>query len=423
MKKRFLTLLFSVLILACSKKDMEIEYSNKRAGHPINNTEQPAPNPNPDPNPNPTPEPTPEPEPESNPATCTGVASADGFIENWDDEKTHGKTPHISPCWTQESIADSQKWVRKHNGSYNTTSGSYVVELFQNNNDWLFRELSFEKNKYEITIKVARMSSMYQPLLNVKLGKSASASAMTTEIVAPTIITGISGGGKNWQTIKAQFDIPSAGNYVIGLNINSLNIHQTCYIDDISIRKVTNVKCDETSSFTENFDQGYELSSDANPYLDIKDQSQCWGGYSYNPFLAVQSGWALARKDNRPRFSYIASHSGEYFSTITDRQSWLYRAVKLEAGKTYKFSVWVKTYPNSSLVRKFQVSLASDSSKSALENGRQIIPLQNITNTDYVEQKNTFGVSTSGVYYIGIYGDAMGTNNYIAIDDISLTED
>lgn len=422
MKKIAFFLLVSAMIGACSKKEIDVEYSNRLSGQPINGGGiSPIPNPSPNPNPNPNPSP-------SNPTECRNIASANNFSENWENSVEHGENPSISACYSQENITGMGRWERRHRGLV-SFSGFYAITLRNGQNTWIFRPFVFEQGKYRITLRVARETQSNSPKIQIKYGNEAKSSAMMSEIQSVMDITSnyVNTQQRGWTTIEKDIDF-QAGTHFIGINVNSVNDNNTTLIDDFSIRKlnpseVAGVNCSEETSISLNFDSGYFVkNSDTNPYNDISHQNKCWKTFVEQSWTAQPVGWDIAKTDTRPRFIAHSAKSGDFYLVATNKKCWMARPIKLEAGKNYKFSVWAKQIPASSSSNAYlEVSLATENSLNSLKNGQKIIPYKQISNRNYEEQTASFSVSQNGVYYIGIYGDAMNTANYLAIDDISLT--
>lgn len=111
------------------------------------------------------------------------------------------------------------------------------------------------------------------------------------------------------------------------------------------------------------------------------------------------------------------AHTGDWYAYLNwDSDQWMYKAVTLEAGETYEFSLFYRT--DGATGFSFEVSYGTEANPGAMQN--EIFPLAAVENESYLDLLETFVCNTSDTYFVGIHGIADNNPWYLTIDDIKL---
>jgi hypothetical protein len=109
-------------------------------------------------------------------------------------------------------------------------------------------------------------------------------------------------------------------------------------------------------------------------------------------------------------------HSGSWYVYQTYNTSkWMYKQVSLTIGVTYTLSLWAKQDYTSGC----QIKAMAGTSATSAGMTSSIIALSNVGST-YTQYTGTFVPSSTGTYYIGIYGTLTYDPWYMTVDDITL---
>ncbi|MCL4283438.1 MAG: fibronectin type III domain-containing protein, partial [Flavobacteriales bacterium] len=98
---------------------------------------------------------------------------------------------------------------------------------------------------------------------------------------------------------------------------------------------------------------------------------------------------------------------------------WLFRAVALTGGTTYRFSAYARQDGATSANASLTLAYGTSASAAAMTN---VVATQGLVNGNYQLVQGDFTPATTGTYYIGIKGTINSSPWYISLDDISLEE-
>lgn len=98
---------------------------------------------------------------------------------------------------------------------------------------------------------------------------------------------------------------------------------------------------------------------------------------------------------------------------------WMFRPLQLEANKHYRVSLWARQDKSSSSYANIKICYGTTASAAEMTN--TILNTTGITNGNYQNLVGTFSPSSSGVFYLGIYGTISTSAYYLSVDDISIS--
>lgn len=158
----------------------------------------------------------------------------------------------------------------------------------------------------------------------------------------------------------------------------------------------------DTFPFFEGFESGYTHNTHV-----AGDWDQLLGGTTTKYWTANNT---LTNYNRRPRNGAWNAFL-EYGSNAT-----LVRPIELQAGLTYTIEFYARQDASSGA--SIQAKLGNAPSLAALTTN--ITSKIDLVNGDYQKIDGIFSVQTSGIYYIGIQGEATFTPWYISLDDITI---
>lgn len=91
----------------------------------------------------------------------------------------------------------------------------------------------------------------------------------------------------------------------------------------------------------------------------------------------------------------------------------------LEAGKTYIFSFRARCH-NDYYTEKIAAYIGSEN--TAEDMTETIVPVSNVTETDFKEFSGSFTPSATGTFHFGIHGCSDAGSYFLWLDDISINE-
>lgn len=138
----------------------------------------------------------------------------------------------------------------------------------------------------------------------------------------------------------------------------------------------------------------------------------CWSQESEAGAKVWMANNTLTNYNRSPR-------SGSWNAYLEYNNSdWMFYDLQLELGKTYQLEFYARQDETSGAT----IGAAFGTAASSASMTNIIIPNSAVTNGNYQKFEGTFTPTTSGVYYIGIYGETNFDPWYISIDDISIYE-
>jgi len=204
-------------------------------------------------------------------------------------------------------------------------------------------------------------------------------------------------------------------------------------------------------------DNPYSLSGlTSNTSYDYYVRSDCGGGdysswvgpYSFNTncaeysvpyFEGFESGYAdgatiagcLTQQSIAGTATWMANSSntnynrtprtGSFNTTlIYSNSDWIFIPISLTAGKTYEISLFARQDGSTTSNASITISYGTSASAAGMTNS--IVALTGLTSGNYQEISGEFSPSSTGIYYVGIFGAINGTPWYISLDDISIVE-
>ncbi len=130
--------------------------------------------------------------------------------------------------------------------------------------------------------------------------------------------------------------------------------------------------------------------------------------------------WTVINNNGGNTWDHNSSQEARYtYDSNQAADDWLVTsAIRLEAGKTYKFSIKTRA---DGYTERIEVKLASSNTATALSNGTSVIAAQNVTNENYYTLSNDqVSVSTTGNYYFGIHCISIADQWHLYVDDLDI---
>ena len=113
--------------------------------------------------------------------------------------------------------------------------------------------------------------------------------------------------------------------------------------------------------------------------------------------------------------------TGSFNATlIYSNSDWVFIPISLTAGKTYEISLFARQDGSTTSNASMTISYGTSASAAGMTNS--IVALTGLTSGNYQEISGEFSPSSTGIYYVGIFGAINGTPWYISLDDISIVE-
>ena len=380
------------------------------------------------------------------------------------------KQDSVVQGWIQQSESGGSVWKANstNTGSNRTPyAGSWNATLYYNNTDWLFTYIRLEEGKQYRISMMARQDYANTSYANIRacLGKAATGDSMTT-ILAETSLT-----NGDYQLLTDTFRVAESGVYVLGIRGYINNTPYYLSLDNIRVeenkpRTITFLSGEhgslstnkatayagDTVTLIPDMDEGYTLSrllttpavrTIDNTHFIMPDEDLTIG-LEAQPFVtlpffegfeegntqgAAIAGWlqqsisgdsvwqANSTFTNYGRTPHTGSWNAVLYKNNTD---WMFRYVALEAGKTYRLSMYARQssfYENyTSIQACLGTTAAADAMKTKIFSGKRV------ASGDYQLLTDTFRVAESGVYALGIYGYISSSSTYMSFDDIRLSE-
>lgn len=132
------------------------------------------------------------------------------------------------------------------------------------------------------------------------------------------------------------------------------------------------------------------------------------------------SKWVAKNKVINPSPLHIPKTGNWNAYLNSTNKTWLFIPVELTAGVSYTFQMYAR-YSNQNNNASISIHYGENANSSSMAN--IIVDTTPLTHLDYQKLRGDFTPTTSGVYYVGIYGKAMSnTFGYLSIDDIKIIE-
>ncbi|MCT4640040.1 MAG: choice-of-anchor D domain-containing protein [Bacteroidales bacterium] len=141
----------------------------------------------------------------------------------------------------------------------------------------------------------------------------------------------------------------------------------------------------------------------------------------YNNYAALSAPWSTSESYKwlvlkNSTYDTKRAHSGNWFVYLKKSSTtWMFREVTLEAGKTYKLSLWA----NQSALAGVNLTAAIGTAANEAAMTTNIIPSTSISR-NFKNITGTYTAASDGTYYIGIKGEVPLASEYLVIDDIKL---
>ena len=389
------------------------------------------------------------------------------FFEGFENGNTQDS---VIQGWLQQSEYGDYAWRGNSNINYNRTpyAGNYNTMLFRGNTDWLFTYIRLEAGKQYRISMMARQDGSNTSYANIRacLGKAATKDSMTTTIIAQKAIT-----NGEYQTLTDTFRVAESGVYALGIrgyihtNSNYLSLdnirvdenqsHTITVLSSehssLSVNKTT-AYAGDTVMMTASIDEGYTLHRlsgapavrriddtrfimpdedltigiDAQPitslpFFDGFEEGNTQGAAIAGWLQQSISGDSVWQANSTFTNNGRAPHTGKWNATLyKDNTDWMFRYVPLEAGKTYRFSMYARQSYGTAYYTSIHAYVGNtalgDSMKIRIFSGKQVL------HGDYELLTDTFRVADSGVYALGICGYLNINGYYLSIDNIRLSE-
>ncbi|MCK5774918.1 MAG: T9SS type A sorting domain-containing protein [Bacteroidales bacterium] len=132
-------------------------------------------------------------------------------------------------------------------------------------------------------------------------------------------------------------------------------------------------------------------------------------------WICDADGW-LAGEGNQSHGR--ESHSGDWYAYINwESDDWMYKEMNLEAGKSYAFSLWVKTDGNPGFY--FETKWGTGTNPADMQH--ILFPVTPLDNDTYQEVEMNFTSAQTGLFYLGIHAIADTDPWYLCVDDILIS--
>ena len=390
------------------------------------------------------------------------------FFEGFENGNTQDS---IVQGWLQQSENGDQLWCANSIYSYNNRApyaGNWNANLYQGNTDWLFTYIRLEAGKQYRISMMARQAGNNPSYAKIRacLGYTATKDAMTTTILAETSF--IDG---DYQLLTDTFSVATTGVYALGIRgyINSWTSNlslDNIRVDEnkprtisilpnehgsLSVNKPT-AYAGDTVTLTTTFDAGYTLHrlpcTSAIHYIDgtrfIMPDEDLTIGLEAQPFVtlpffdgfengntqgAAVAGWlqqstsgdSVWQANSTFADNGRAPHTGSWNAVLyCNNSDWMFRYVALEAGKTYRLSMYARQSYSRANYTSIQAYLGTTAAANAMNT--KIFSSKQVVSGDYQLLTDTFRVAESRVYALGIYGFLSSSGFYMSFDDIRLSE-
>ena len=367
--------------------------------------------------------------------------------------------------WLQQSEKGSTGWEgNSEDTTYNRTPyiGHWNAILWESNIDWLFTPIRLERGvEYRISM-YARQNTTTSTTLTAYLGDAFNKDAMTLRILPETAIA-----NGDYQHLTAVFTVPEGKDYVLGIRGDIEFGADYLSVDNISItRNLPNevrFTSSETGSITadkisaavgdtvtlsHSMNAGhifirYTADIDVHwidgsrfvmPYAPVEIGMETITSHTV-PFFegfeqgntsdGIVSGWLQQQENDNP--VWIAANSASYYSApfagewnaclLNKSACWLYKGLRLEAGVEYRISIYAQQWGTMEATLAAYLGDAFDKDAMTL----RILPETEVTNSDYQHLTAVFTVPESKDYVLGIRGYKEGTQQFLMIDNISVT--
>lgn len=236
----------------------------------------------------------------------------------------------------------------------------------------------------------------------------------TTEMTACDINWDINGavGTYNWTgtiaagatedvTIQTGYDFTTVGDYIITITANMAGDENAA---NNALTKVASFYQPYAVPVTQNFDG-----------VTIPALPNFWGRETTSVNWVTGNSGTIGAV-SAPNFLALSYHS------TLPKNDWAFTPfMALEAGKNYKLAFYVKAPGYSGVPEKMKVHLGAAQASASMD----VDPIWNNDNmliAAYTAMEVMFTVPTTGNYVIGFHGYSIADVNYIAIDNVEITE-
>lgn len=390
------------------------------------------------------------------------------FFEGFEEGNTAGK-PMVN--WVIEGEGnDANQWKASTNIPYEGTWSAYLNGW--NNDSWMFNAINLEAGKTYTVSLVARQDAdndtPEKQTIQVCIGSTAEASAMTTTLVPTTVIE----QGGYYQTVVGAFTVPQTATYVLGI-CGHTGVHMPVEIDNIRVQEkdytpytvsvadsVYGSPAVEQSTATMGdtvavshtlsaayifmgyttdipvlwIDKCHFIMPNANVTVSLKaakaETIPFFEGFEEgNTQGADVAGWlqfnesgTASWKANSTETQYNQTpYEGSWNAVLRySNTDWLCRAFTFEKGKAYKVSLYARQDYQYKSYANISIYLGTEMSRESMT--VKVLPATGVVNGDYQRLEAVFAVQTTAAYALGIRGYMSSSPYRLSVDNISIEE-
>lgn len=390
------------------------------------------------------------------------------FYEGFEEGNTAGK-PMVNRVIEGEGN-DANQWKASTNIPYEGTWSAYLNGW--NNDSWMFNAINLEAGKTYTVSLVARQDAdndtPEKQTIQVCIGSTAEASAMTTTLVPTTVIE----QGGYYQTVVGAFTVPQTATYVLGI-CGHTGVHMPVEIDNIRVQEkdytpytvsvadsVYGSPAVEQSTATMGdtvavshtlsaayifmgyttdipvlwIDKCHFIMPNANVTVSLKaakaETIPFFEGFEEgNTQGADVAGWlqfnengTASWKANSTETQYNQTpYEGSWNAVLRHSNTdWLCRTFTFEKGKAYKVSLYARQDYQYKSYANISIYLGTEMSREAMT--IKVLPATGVVNGDYQRLEAVFAVQTTAAYALGIRGYMSSSPYRLSIDNISIEE-
>lgn len=391
------------------------------------------------------------------------IAHTIPFFEGFEEGNQDYKTVR---GWLQqdETGNSSEAWKANSDTAYNRTpyAGSWNATFPTYTTAWLFTLIRLEAGvEYRISM-YARQNNTTMANLSVYLGDDTDKDAMTLSIIPETAIA-----NGDYQHLTAVFTVPESKDYALGIQGETNAGTRYISVDNISITRnqpnevrfaqseAGSITADKTSAtvgdtitLSHSMNAGYiflRYTADIDvhwldqnrfimPEKDVEIGIETitshtipfFEGFEHgNTSEKAVSGWLQQQEEEKNNMKWLAAYriydctpfAGEWSAFLLNKNAWLYKGLRLEAGVEYRISMFARQDATTEMTIAAYLGDAVDKDAMTLN----ILPETEVINDEYRHLTATFTVPESKDYVFGIRGYKKEAYDLLVIDNISVT--
>ena len=390
------------------------------------------------------------------------------FFDGFEEGNTAGQP--IANWIIEGEGGDTRQWKASKNLPYEGIWSAYFRGW--NNSSWMFNAVNLEAGKTYTVSLVARQEadngSPEKQTIQVCLGSTANATAMTTTLVPTTVIE----QGGYYQSVVGAFTVSETATYVLGIcghtgtamsvEIDNIRVQEKDYTPySVSVADSvygSPVAEQSTATMGDTIAVGHTLDAtyifigyttdipvlwidrthfimpDANVTISLKAAKAksipfFEGFEESNTQGAVVAGWLQFDekgtepwKANSTETQYNQTpYQGSWNAVLKyGNTDWLCQSFTLEKGKAYKVSLYARQDKSYKSYANISIYLGTEMSRESMTT--EILRATGVANGDYQRIETTFAVQATAAYALGIRG-YIGSSSYrLSIDNISIEE-